>query len=441
VEPARSFPLVLCLLLLAAPSCPSVVLDVGGPPTAGDDDTVVTDDDTAGDDDDSGDPGDDDATVVEGPAVHLSPGLWAFDDVEVGCEVEQDIEIHAVGSEPLVVQALSFVPSSDEMTFHPGFVEGISLLPGAFVAVTIRYAPHDLSPDGGYLVVTTNDPDHPDATATITGTAHYDSEAVDTFQVQGSGLVDILWVIDDSASMFDWQLELADHTATYISGLDALEMDYHLGVITTDCADLQGDLPVMVPSTPDLAEVFADAVVVGTGGAGTEQGLLQAATAVTPPQTEPGGANSGFLRAEAGLRVLFFGDEDDQSPEIVPEYVDTLQATKANPAAVRLDALVCPAAPRYDLAVAMTGGTATDLCTAGWTDELPTLAGAASSPRDTFVLSEPPVEATLQVELDGAPVYEGWTYVEAFNAVLFDETHLPDDGDVVTIRYQVMGEC
>lgn len=440
MEPARSIPLVLCLLLLAAPSCPSVVLDVGGVPVD-DDDTSAPDDDTAGDDDDSGGPGDDDASVVEGPAVKLSPGLWVFDDVEVGCEAEQDIEIHAVGSEPLVVHALSFAPSSDEMTFHPGFVEGISLLPGAFVVVTIRYAPHDLSPDGGYLVVTTNDPDHPEATATLTGTAHYDSEAADQFQVQGNGLVDILWVIDDSASMLDWQLELADHSATYVDGLDVLEVDYHLGVITSDAADLQGDLPVMVPSTPDLAEVFADTVVVGTGGAGTEQGLLQAATALTPPQTEPGGANSGFLRPEAGLRVVFFGDEDDQSPEIVPDYVGILQATKANPAAVRLDALVCPAAPRYDLAAAMTGGTVTDLCSAGWADGIPALAEAAGSPRDTFVLSGQPVEATLQVELDGAPVYEGWSYIEPFNAVLFDASHLPDDGDVVTIRYQVMGEC
>ena len=441
---SRTWPVLSALcLLLGSPGCPALVLDVGGIDPLADDDTDSPDDDDTGssDDDDSGAGDDDVVTMVEGPAVQLRPGIWAFDDVEVGCEVEQDIEIHAVGSEPLVVRDLRFTASSDEMTEHPGFVPEVSLLPGAFVVVTVRYAPHDLSPDAGYLVVSTNDPDHPDATATLTGTAHYDSEATDQFQVQGNGLVDILWVVDDSSSMLDWQLELADHADTYIGGLDLEGVDYHLGVITTDCADLQGDLPVMVSSTPDLAEVFGETVMVGIGGSGTEQGLIQASTALTPPQSEPGGANAGFLRPEAGLMVVFFGDEDDQSPDLVPNYVGTLQATKANPAAVRLDALACLSAPRYDLATAMTGGGVTDLCDPSWTDVLPDLAGNAVGAQDTFVLTSEPVDETLQVELDGAPMYEGWSYVEAFNAVVFDSTHLPDDGDLITVRYQVMGEC
>ncbi len=432
---------VLTLLsLLALVGCPAVVLDVGGAPW--DDDDAADDDDTLEpDDDDSSTPGDDDATVVEGPKVQLGPGIWAFDDVEVGCTVEQDVEIRSVGSDPLVISDVDFLASSDELTHHPGFVPEVSLLSGASVVVTIRYAPHDLSPDAAYLQITTNDPDHPVATATLTGTAHYLSETTDQFPVQGSGLADILWVVDDSSSMLDWQLELADHVDVYIEALDVEQLDVHLGVITSDCADLQGDLPVMVSSTPDLTQVFADTVVVGTGGAGTEQGLLHAATALTPPQTDPGNANAGFLRPEAGLRVIFFGDEDDQSPDLVPEYVAILQGTKANPDAVRLDAFVCPAAPRYDLATAMTDGTVTDLCDPSWTDTLADLGATASSPRDTFVLTSTPVEATLQVELDGAPMYEGWTYVATFNAIVFDGTHLPDDGDVVTVRYQVMGGC
>ena len=425
--------------LLSLLGCPAVVLDVGGSPR---DDDVVGDDDTFSlDDDDSATPGDDDATVVEGPKVQLSPGLWTFDDIEVGCTVEQDIEIRSVGSDPLVIGELDFLASSDELTHHPGFVPEVSLLSGATVVVTIRYAPHDLSPDAAYLMITTNDPDHPEVTATLTGTAHYLSEATDQFEVRDGGFADVLWVVDDSSSMLDWQHELADHADVYIDALDVEQHDVHLGVITTDCADLQGDLPVMVSSTPDLTQVFADTVVVGTGGAGTEQGLLHAASALTPPQTEPGNPNAGFMRPEAGLRLIFFGDEDDQSPDLVPEYVATLQGTKANPDSVRLDAFVCPAAPRYDLATAMTGGTVTDLCDPSWPEVLADLGAAASSPRDTFVLTSTPVEATVQVELDGAPMYEGWTYVAAFNAVVFDGTHLPDDGDQVTVRYQVLGDC
>ncbi len=48
--------------------------------------------------------------------------------------------------------------------------------------------------------------------------------------------VDILWVVDNSASMFEEQDHLALHTAHFTDYLTRVPVDFQLGVITTDLA-------------------------------------------------------------------------------------------------------------------------------------------------------------------------------------------------------------
>src|SRR5687768_1575430 len=49
-----------------------------------------------------------------------------------------------------------------------------------------------------------------------------------------SNQVDILWVIDNSVSMLNEQVAVAEGAEDFITHLETTEMDFHLGVISSD---------------------------------------------------------------------------------------------------------------------------------------------------------------------------------------------------------------
>jgi hypothetical protein len=154
--------------------------------------------------------------------------------------------------------------------------------------------------------------------------------------------VDILFVIDDSASMADNQQSLIASFAGFIEGIQdrlALAESYHVGVVTTDnygfneagCTTI-GDLvtqtggansseSVCTPfasgkryldqNEPDLAGKFACAAHVGTYGNDDEMVARATLNALKPAVNEPGGCNEGFSRLDSLLVIVIITDEDD----------------------------------------------------------------------------------------------------------------------------------
>ena len=383
------------------------------------------------------------------PMIELDPATWDFGDHEIGCEQEQPINILNMGSAPLELQDVVFAPTSDELEFSYYFGPGTLLNPGEMETVTIYYSPTDELPDTGYLHVYSNDPAHPDALATQFGSAHLAGEVVDEFEQEGNNWTDILWVVDNSCSMYEEQTSLAINFASFLDIIEVLDIDYHIAVVTTDQNSFQGAIPVMTGSSPDVHAAFADAVSLGTTGSGNEQGFKYGSEAITPPLAAPGGPNDGFLREEAGLRVIFVSDEDDQSADTVTAYVNLFQSLKVNPDHVILSGITgqltgCATAytaQRYEQAVALTSGISESICNASWINALSNLAWLSMSWQDTFELSQDPVIETIEVELNNVPVYVGWDYDLVLNAVVFQPDYVPDTGDLITIRYNLLGDC
>jgi len=308
------------------------------------------------------------------PMIELDPATWDFGDHEVGCEQEQAITIRNVGSAPLVLEELVFAPTSTELQMSYYFQPGTTLGPNQEQIATVYYVPTDELPDTGYLHVYSNDPAHPDALATQFGTAHLAGEVIDEFEQEGNNWTDILWVVDNSCSMGDEQTSLAINFAAFLDIVDVLDIDYHISVVTTDNGNFQGGLPIMSPAAPDVHAAFADAVSVGTGGSATEQGLKYGMDALTAPLAAPGGPNDGFLRPEAGLRVIFVSDEPDQSPDTVINYVTQFQNMKVNPDHVILSCIVSQPSLRYEQAAQMTGGLTESIDNPNWVNTLSQLA-------------------------------------------------------------------
>jgi len=160
--------------------------------------------------------------------------------------------------------------------------------------------------------------------------------------------VDILFVIDNSGSMADEQLNLAASVPSFIASMQqelAETEGYNIGVTTTDlyifdvsCSPLSIGMLVTqtggefssnqvcdpyssgqryMTENDNLDNKFNCAARVGVSGAGDEHPMEAMLTALRPPLSDVGGCNEGFLRDDALLVVVFITDEEDdhETPE------------------------------------------------------------------------------------------------------------------------------
>jgi len=398
------------------------------------------------------------------PAIDLDPPSFDFGDRELGCVGTLPVSIANVGRAPLVIEAIDFEDLAGAGEFAMESLHGFPLTiePGApAIGVNVVYSPTDVQPDTGTLTVLSNDPLRPEATTTQFGTAHLGEWAVDEFQQNGENSTDILFVVDNSGSMGPFQADLATNFSSFIQIVESLEVDYHVGVVSTDVNDggvLQGTIPYITPNTPDPAGSFSANVNLGSTGSAVEKGFDSAYLALSSPNTDPGGPNDGFLRDEAGLYMIFVSDEQEQSTLLgggdPAAYVSYFQSLKDNPDRVVLSDITgglvgggcADSGSDYVAASVMTGGISESICTSNWISALSSLAWLAQSTPDTFELGATPVEDTIEVRLSGdginfAPIYVGWEFKPSLNAVQFDLDHVPDNGDIIEIGYSVAGTC
>ncbi len=182
-------------------------------------------------------------------------------------------------------------------------------------------------------------------------------DQTDIFDQKSAAEVDILWVIDNSDSMAAEQDKVSNGFTGFFNQLVTSQVDYHIGVITTDpdengelrtydgptvtgcdgCRFLSKEVTCGNPdvSTTGLTEsqveaellnqcqsqlVFRKLIRAGIGGTPFEEGFTQAATAaglepVDPSTGFPGGVvpevNREFFRDQASLYLIFVSDEDE----------------------------------------------------------------------------------------------------------------------------------
>jgi hypothetical protein len=171
------------------------------------------------------------------------------------------------------------------------------------------------------------------------GGANFGSAApyqVDSFQQQAVQKVDILWVIDNSSSMDLKQTRVKANFQSFIQFLVQQQIDFHLGVVTTDIYDPKQSGKLVNAarlSHPWISATDANPVVafqqnasVGTSGSGDEKPLLAGMLALTAPLSpaspsssaancaaEADGGVDCFLRPNAPLYTIVLSDEEDSS--------------------------------------------------------------------------------------------------------------------------------
>lgn len=137
--------------------------------------------------------------------------------------------------------------------------------------------------------------------------------------------VDILFVIDDSGSMYSHQQNLKDNVDLFTQGLVGNKfVDYHIGVISTSdqytsMTDsgggvLAGRTKWIDRNTANNIDVLKQNLQLGINGSGYEMVFDPIRFALSEPVVS--GQNAGFYRPSAYLAIVVITDAEDQSTEM-----------------------------------------------------------------------------------------------------------------------------
>ncbi len=427
----------------------------------------------------------------------VEPRELRFGPVAIGC---------GTGAAPVAVTNGCDVPVVlDEITLAgaPPFALADSpLLPLGLAApgeasFEITYRPLEVGSHTGTLRLGFEGLDP--VTIALSGLAEEAPWITDTFAIPPRPQIDILFVIDNGTGMAEHESGVLANLQTFLSFLQAHDLDFHVGVTTTglepggDCPGGVGGgedgrlFPVLgetvrflTNETPDLESQWRANVSVGACRTGPNQVFEAAVRALTPPvvdaaddprHDEPADGNAGFYRPDARLSVIAITDRDDDSPETPARYWSVLQGLKGyrNTHLFDFSAITgdpgtgcgsaghgdaSPGDRLVDLVGRTDGGMFSSICEPDWI-EVWSWGRAFNWPRNCHYLSATPLDANgngeildtegeLEVRVNGALVAsrdeEGqvyWEYDHLQQAVCFRPLALPEPGSAIEIGYRV----
>jgi len=394
---------------------------------------------------------------VVAAALDADPDRVAFGEVRVGCASDLvPVAVENVSASPVTIRSVQVdpaCPTAGDVAVTGAPAAMTDLGPGQAFVLKLTWTP---SVQGAFacdlLIRTGADAPGRDVRLPVSGIAAPGGTVVQNFRLPSTD-VDVLFVADGSGSMMDGISKLADALPTFLSATQTAGRSARMGVIgvsaESGCADsgrLMGPVRLM---TADQAYAFDDALsavqLSSCPGNMDEQGLEAAQWALSPPLIDDtgtscagggtcpvpygcfdgvcGGSNRGLLRPDAGLDIVFFSDEEDQSPDTVDDYVaffrDVLGADRAP--GVRAFAIVGPApagcdnehdvagpGARYEAVTAALGGRSFPICVAALDDALSAVATPPWDRPIVLPLDAPPAPGTLILSRDDLPCTGGF---------------------------------
>ncbi len=412
-------------------------------------------------------------------AIEVVPSELDFGVVQVGCNSpELHVTVYNLGT-----QALNITDMYLETQPDPNFeIRQAPALPytlngGGSFQVRLRYHPQEDRTHRNNLIIVSDASNAQMLAVPLFGRGTLLSNQTDVFHQPTEVKSDVLFVIDNSGSMGWAQTALANNFSSFISYATSLQVDYHIGVITTEVNDAesnQGSPPrdllpgvlvqapnrpkIITNQTPNLNQAFTDNVNVGTCCSDEQEAGLQAAhMALSEPLVSDPAANDGFLREDAKLYLIMLSDEQDQSRGEPDFYVDFFQSIKGfrNTEMMKMSAIVgdspngCANAgsgSRYIDVANRTGGIFESICTSNWAASLQNLGIDAFAAIREFPLSRPADPNTLTVTVDGVAIppcgtpgcTNGYTYYPDTNSVYFGDGVVPDRGSRIEVNYEAV---
>jgi hypothetical protein len=382
------------------------------------------------------------------PELQIDPDPMDVGATFVGCPEENHVDLINVGNDTLVV---SEIEQNGESFALLGTELPLSIAPGESVPVSFSFDPADALEYSAELGVTSNEP-LGFRTGAQVGLGKFSGDFEDTWEIPEDQPTDVLFLVDQSCSMDDNAAALGVQFQTYIDTLTLFTGDWQ--IIIANRGSGCNHTGILTPSTPGYDQIFQAEVNTGDGELfidDPERLLTAAANSVE--LTDPAECNAGFMRDEAILHVIAVSDEPEQSIGGWEDQVNRVVAAKGSTSMTRISAIagrmdgvcgnggVSEPGTGYNEAVAMTGGVYLDICS-DWSKNMEALA-LASAQRDTFELSNTPVDGTIQVYVNGNELAgSAWEYRSDSNSVVVvDPDRIPTSGDLIDITYGGAAPC
>ncbi|MCB9664503.1 MAG: hypothetical protein H6732_10330 [Alphaproteobacteria bacterium] len=459
--------------------------DTDGPADSGTDSADTARDDT----------GRDDTGPTSAGVLQVGPARLVFDPIPPGCtSPARTVLVENTGDQAvqLVVDAVEGA-SAAAFTVEPP--ANARLGPGATVELLVRFSPTAVTSyvDASFTLGVQGQ----DARARVAleGEGQAAAMVTERFTQRAADDVDVLWVIDNSASMQAYQGDLGAAFPGFTAALDALGVTWRMGATTSDMSPegAQGALlgPVLRSTDADPTSAFQDLLELeevrepcagaDTGmacGADTEMPFDAAHAALTTLAfTAP---NSDLRRPGARLAVLLLSNEDDASAGTFATptgaargtaFATMLQGLVSAPDRATFSAIsgpdgkpnplgnACPGgifaqrtaynAAALHAAIRATGGAWKTICTAPTAAQLGRMARVAAGQQVGLVL-DPAPPATgptdLQVTVAGTAVpadtLDGWSWDAASTTLVLHGDAIPDPGEELVVTYTLdAGAC
>ena len=255
--------------------------------------------------------------------------------------------------------------------------------------------------------------------------------------------IDILFIDDNSGSMARYQAKMSDKFKNFLRTMG--DVDYHIGIITTDIGDngnllrfSQGSDPILflTPEVDSKDKLFSQTIRRSETGSGSEFPFLCAKKAIEQRNNH----NYGFFRDNVELALVILTDEN------VGEHVDNFMATFKKAWGIEKELTVhgivggndggCNAENAHIIrsAINETGGIEGSICADNYGRILSEL---GSFMADSLTLSLTPVEGSIQVtvEKDGSnTILDRGNYSINSRKIIIHRGL--QRGSKVTVRYQ-----
>ncbi len=396
------------------------------------------------------------------PCLVASPEVLEFGNVKVGCRASaKAITLYNACSQDIMLDAIEISPQPSDFTISAAPVvpaEGLALEPGVPQPMQVVFAPTTYAPHTSEAVFSVTEAGvSKKIRVALRGVGAMNNINVDTFTQPLQTPADLLFVVDNSCSMYDKQNSLATNFSSFIAYANQLKVPYQIGVTTTDDGPFgdQGQLRrstsnpmLLTPTTPNVATRFSEKVNVGTNGSGLEQPLSAALKAVTAPLIT--GANRGFLRPDASLSIIIVSDAPDQSSAPASYYLNRFMSlvprnkawlftfstigpfTSPLPVGCTIDTGIDVG--RYEPIITASSGIQADICTQDWARDLEAIGRNALGPRSTlFLTAAPDLAEPVTVTVNGRAVRD-FTVDPVTNAVTINTTSTPP-GATIEVNY------
>ncbi len=261
------------------------------------------------------------------------------------------------------------------------------------------------------------------------GDAH--AAQCEVFKTAAVQKIDILWVVDNSGSMYNSQLAVANAGQAMIDQLSNSTLDWRIAATTSAYYEDKTGADALRPFTTNVNQIrqwfqAGNSTSFGTSGNPDER-LLESAMEATQALLPTQESSTVKLRTGATLVIILLGDVDDQSSMSAAYYTTYFSNYDNLGSKAQVHAIACPGnvtscssgeptnnGPKVSTVVANLGGVfgdvrAGNMAGGSYAATIQAILNAAIAGVSPYSTQKPPIASTIKVALDPASLDAGST--------------------------------